>query len=230
MDRSPPPVPHIRLVGAQGLARLGGVSVKRPPPRLFVIAARDAPVAAVLCRGPSRWAHVVRWEMDRDVFEDGAWFRGRIYEAKCDVSPDGRLFLYFCHQGSRLGSSYTDSWTAVSRLPWLHALALWPSGTTYGGGGRFVDDRTIVLRTPGVRMHPEHCTTRLRIVEGSAELQRSDGSVEDADWSGVDPNGRVIYARAGKLFRRLGGSDVVVRDFCGQEPEPQPAPDRARCW
>lgn len=201
----------------------------RPPPRLFVIPARDAPVAAVLSRGPSDWTRLVQWNMDNDVFTDGAWFKGRIYASKCDLSPDGRLFLYFCHKGSSVGTSYSDSWSAVSRLPWLHALALWPSGTTYGGGGRFTGLRTVVLRTTA-RTHPDHPNTGLEVTDGVAELHRSGDAVEGADWSGTDPGGAVIYAREGKLYRRLGESDVVVRDFCGQQPAPEPPPDWATRW
>lgn len=168
--------------------------------------------------------------MDRDVFEDGAWFRGRIYEDKCDVSPDGRWLLYAAHQGSRLNTSYTHSWTAVSRLPWLHALALWPMGTTYGGGGRFVDAHTVILRVGQAQTHPDHRNTRLKVLEGEAALQRSDGRVEGADFSGRDRDGRVIYARAGKLWRRIGDRDELVRDFCGLQPTPEPAPPWARTW
>jgi hypothetical protein len=49
------------------------------------------------------------------------------------ASPDGELLLYFALQGSRWQTSYRGSWTAVSRVPWLHALALWPQGDTWGG-------------------------------------------------------------------------------------------------
>jgi hypothetical protein len=90
--------------------------------RLFVIAARDTPVAAVLRRGPSGWYQIIRWDTGSDEFTDGSWFKGRIYEDKCDLSPDGELFVYFCH-GGRWRPEYTDAWTAVSRLPWLSALA-----------------------------------------------------------------------------------------------------------
>lgn len=97
-----------------------------PPPRLFVITAKDAPVAVVLRRGPSAWTHVLRWDLRTDTFTPGAWFHGRIFAEKCDLSADGSLFVYAAYKGSREGSPYTGSWTAVSRPPWLHALALRP--------------------------------------------------------------------------------------------------------
>lgn len=78
------------------------------------IHARSAPRAVVLRRGPSGWAQVIAWDTERDTFDDGAWFKGRIYEERCDLSPNGKLLLYFCH-GGRMRPGYTDSWTAVSR-------------------------------------------------------------------------------------------------------------------
>ncbi len=196
--------------------------VTRPPPRLFVLRARDEPVAVVFSRGPSEWTHVVHWDLRHDVFTDGAWFRGRIYGSKCDLSPNGRLLLYFCHQGSRGGSSYTDSWTAVSRPPWLHALALWPAGTTYGGGGRFVDDDEIVLRNADARTHPDHPNSRLRVVCGDPELHPSSSSQLGLPGE--------VSIREGRLFRSRGGSERLLRDFGGQQPDPQPPPPWARRW
>ncbi len=208
----------------------------RPAPRLFVIPARDAPVAAVLRRGPSDWYQVLRWDLDRDVVEGGAWFHGRLYEERCDLSPDGELLLYFCH-GGRVRPGYTDAWTAVSRLPWLHALALWPWGTTYGGGGRFVDSgatlgvdrRRIVLRgSAATKTHPDHPSDGLEVVEGEAPLRARSAEVPEAEWDGRDFRGRVLFAKDGKLFRRDRGVDVEIADLNGRAPTPEPAPEWAR--
>jgi hypothetical protein len=197
------------------------------PCRLFVIPARDAPVAAVLRRGPSRWYQVIRWDLDRDELTNGAWLKGRIYEERCDLSPDGELLVYFCH-GGRLRPGYTDSWTAVSRLPWLAALALWPSGITYGGGGRFVDNRRLVLRNGRHdKPHPDHMPIGLELVDGDARLHASIGEIEGADWSGHDHKRRLIFARAGKLYRRIKGRDREIADLNDRAPEPVAAPDSA---
>jgi len=203
------------------------------PCRLFVIPARDAPVAAVLRRGPSDWFQVIRWRTDDDTFDDGAWFHGRLYEAKCDVSPDGELLVVAAFQGSRLGTDYTDSCTAVSRLPWLHALALWPVGTTYGGGGRFTDRRAVTLRlgAPMLRPHPDHPdhpADGLDVTAGSPPRHASSGEVADAEWSGRDHAGAVIFARDGRLYRRRGSGDVEVCDLNDRRPSPAASPDWAR--
>jgi len=192
--------------------------------RLFVITAQDSPNAIVLRRGPSRWYHVVRWRMDSDALEPGAWFHGRIYEDRCDISPDGNLLLCFCHGGA-FRPGYTDSWTAVSRAPWLHALALWPWGTTYGGGGRFVDNRRLVLRAAmAVALHPDHPGWGLEVVQGNALRHRSSGEIEGADWAGRDHNDNVIFTCDGKLFRRRASCDQEIADFGSLRPSPVPAP------
>ena len=194
------------------------------PCRLFVIPARDAAVAAVLRRGPSDWYQIIRWDTSSDEFADGAWFKGRIYEDRCDLSADGELFVYFCH-GGRSRAEYTDSWTAVSRLPWLSALALWPSGTTYGGGGRFVGNRKLILRNGKHDVpHPNHLPHGLDLIDGAAERHVSSCEVEDADWSGLDHQQRLIFARAGKLYRRIEAEDREVRDLNGRTPTPTAAP------
>lgn len=196
-------------------------------PKLFVIPARGEPVAVVLRRGPSAWFHLIQWDMRRDRFVHGAWFKGQIYEEKCDISPDGRLFVSFVHQGSRLGTEFTDSWTAISRVPWLHALVVWPQGDTYGGGGRFIDNRSVALR--GVFDPPldEYPLRGVRVVEGDTEVHRATDDVPGADWCGRDHKDRVIFTRGGQLFRRVNRTDSLVADFTDLTPDPRPAPEWA---
>jgi hypothetical protein len=191
--------------------------------------ASSAPAAIILRRGPSKWYHVVRWRTNSDTFELGAWFHGRIYEENCDLSPDGELMVYMCHGGA-YRAEHTHAWTAVSRAPWLHALALWPWGTTYGGGGRFVDNRKLILHAGmEVETHPDHPANGLKIIQGSADYHQSTGEVNDGDWSGRDHAGRLIFSRLGKLFRRdSAGHDQEIADFNGLRPDPQPAPDWAK--
>lgn len=196
--------------------------------RLFIILARDAPIGLILRRGPSRWYHLIRWRTDNDSFEPGAWFHGRIYEEKCDLSPGGELMVYFCH-GGRFRPGYTDSWTAVSRAPWLYALVLWPWGTTYGGGGRFVENRRLVLRANmRLETHPRHPLHGIEVIQGNPECHRSSGEVDNADWSGRDHSGSLIFCRNGRLYRREQGKDREIADFSGLHPDPRPSPDWAK--
>ncbi|MCE9608528.1 MAG: hypothetical protein K8U03_26890 [Planctomycetia bacterium] len=194
--------------------------------RLFVIPARDEPVAVILRRGPARWYHVILWDTRRDHFTNGAWIKGRIYENKCDLSPDGKLFVYFVHQGSRGSTDFTHAWTAVSRPPWLHALILWPQGTTYGGGGQFSAPRTLWgVSREGT--HPDFPFTGLQLADGPPEPRPAPEIVAEADWSGHDQAGNIIYCKGDALFRRKKGNETVIADFSSLKPDPKPAPDWA---
>jgi hypothetical protein len=198
-----------------------------PAPRLFVIMATDAPVAVVVRRGPTAWAQITSWDTREDVFTEGAWFRGRIFAEKCDISPDGQLLVYAAYKGDHLRTNYTDSWTAVSRPPWLHALALWPMGTTYGGGGHFVGNRELVLR--GAReAHPDHPPRGLTLVRGEAPYHRSAEEIPGVEWTGRDQENRLVFAARGCIFARTGGDDRLLADFSAQVPNATPAPEWAR--
>lgn len=104
-----------------------------PACRLYVILARDGRSAVVFRRGPSGRVCLLKWWLGSDTFETGQWLIGRIYERRSDLSPDGDLLVYF----AAVHKTPLVSWTAVSRPPYLTALALWPKGDCWGGGGRF---------------------------------------------------------------------------------------------
>lgn len=61
----------------------------KPHCRLFVILARSSPTGVIFRRGPTKWVQLIKWNTDDDSFEAGQWFHGRIYEHRCDMSPDG---------------------------------------------------------------------------------------------------------------------------------------------
>jgi hypothetical protein len=109
-----------------------------PGPRLFGIPATDAPVVAVIRRGPSGWTHLGRWDTDHDRYEAGSWLRGTIFPQRSDLSPDGRWFAYFALKGGArwpAGATYI----AVSRLPWLTALVAWATDGTWTRGCHFTE-------------------------------------------------------------------------------------------
>ncbi len=204
-------------------------------PSLFVLTAAEADRAVILRRGPSRWFHVIGWDTRRDVFEHGAWIKGRIYESACDLSPDGRLLVAGVRQSAQSGTSYTHAWTAVSRAPWLQALALWPQGTIYGLGGRFDGPRSLILRGgwyDGMSPHPDHRPDALvwrKANEPQNEAPRHTAGdlIAGADWSGRDCRGGVIFARGGRLFRLEKSEERQIADFTDLTPDPQPAPEWA---
>lgn len=90
------------------------------------------------------------WNLETDVVTPGQWLKGRIYEHRCDVSPNGELFVYFAanHKGEKWDEG---SWTAISRPPYLTALALWFKGDCWDGGGLF--DGNNCIRVNGLGDH-----------------------------------------------------------------------------
>ena len=94
---------------------------------------------AVLRRGPTDWFHVGRWDVAADSYEAGSWFHGRLFPQKCDLSPDGRWLAYSAMK-QWAGWPAGEIYEAISRLPWLTALAAWEAGTTYTRGIHFDGD------------------------------------------------------------------------------------------
>jgi hypothetical protein len=109
-------------------------------PRLFGIVATRAPVVAVFRRGPSDWSQVSRWDPEAGTFQRGAWIRATLYPQRCDLSPDGQWLAYFTLR-SRAAWSAGPTFIAISRLPWLAALAAWGTCGTWTRGVHFVEDR-----------------------------------------------------------------------------------------
>jgi hypothetical protein len=109
--------------------------------RLYVLLASKAPLGVIFRRGPSKQVLLIKWNLDQDTFEYGQWLKARIYERRCNLSPEGDLLLYFAANWRK---PY-QSWTAVSRPPYLMALALWPKGDGWGGGGQFQSRSQIKL-------------------------------------------------------------------------------------
>ena len=60
------------------------------PARLHVLLASGSSRAVVLRRGPSGAVASFLWDRRDDSFALGQWLRGRIYERRADLSPDGR--------------------------------------------------------------------------------------------------------------------------------------------
>lgn len=127
--------------------------LRLPRTRLYVLLARKAPLGVVLRRGPSKHVLALSWDTQRHEFHLGQWFKGRIYERRCDLSPSGEKLIYFAAKYR----APLFTWTAVSRPPFLTALVMWPKGDAWGGGGLFPNERTIALN---------HCKEQMGLAEG----------------------------------------------------------------
>lgn len=163
--------------------------------RLYVLLAAKEPVGVIFRRGPSKQVLLIRWNTRADTFETGQWFKGRVYERRCDLSPDGTKLIYFAaNQKPPL-----HSWTAISKPPFFTALALWPKGDCWNGGGWFVSDKQIRLNHSPVdcHLHPDFKPGPIKIA-GHAEFRGEDATV----WN-------MVRQRDG--WQRLGEGKWVAR-------------------
>lgn len=132
--------------------------------RIFAIQARAARKAVIFRRGPSKKVLLITWHLGSDKLQYGQWFKGRIYERRCDLSPSGDYLIYFAAKYGRP----LATWTAICKPPFLTALALWPKGDGWGGGGIFDSELSIQLNhrpgqdslAPGGRLK-KHMRVRL---------------------------------------------------------------------
>jgi hypothetical protein len=114
-----------------------------PKCKLTAIIAEKKRVGVIFRRGPTKQVRLIKWNLAKDTFELGQWFKGRIYEDLCDLSPEGELLVTYATKAS------IGYWTAVSRPPYLTALALWPIGGGSIGGGLLRSEKELVLYHPG---------------------------------------------------------------------------------
>lgn len=118
------------------------------PARLHVLLAREAKVGLIIRRGPAKSVCTVLWDRTRNKFKLGQWMRGRIYERRSDLSPNGKHLIYFAMNG-RWHSETKGSWTAVSRVPYLKAIILLGKGDCWNGGGLFLSDTDFWVNDDG---------------------------------------------------------------------------------
>jgi len=198
-----------------------------PAPRLYFLVASAAPVAAVFRRGPSGWWNVGRWDLVSGEVETGAWFHGTMYPSRGDLSPDGTLLLSYLLKRRRAGfldaspPPWPDTYVTVSMLPWLHALAAWREGTTWGRGYCFAarrgrktpfvlgepaaGDATPLRRRYGVQAHT--------VIQYAAERRR--GWEERAESPPRRAGGPWDEQRSAVLWKpqpRRGGGRLILRD------------------
>jgi hypothetical protein len=154
-------------------------SVTGPRVSLYCHLARDAPVGVIFRRGPSKRVLLISWNTRTDTFRIGQWLKGRIYERRCDLSPSGQRLLYFA---ANYKPPY-QTWTAVSRPPFLKALALWPKGDAWGGGGLFRSESDIELNHRDGALTPAEDLLPPRHVRVGPFGDHSGAGEDDPLWS-----------------------------------------------
>jgi hypothetical protein len=162
--------------------------IGRAPPhgrtaRLHALIARERRVGVIFRRGPSNLVRLIRWRLGDDRFEPGQWLKARVYEQRCDLSPAGEFLCYFA--GTHRGPYGT--WTAISRPPYFTALAMWPKGDSWGGGGLFASKIRLRLNHRPVPYHSNR--EEMKLAEGFTLPRRFhvEPLWENAGWGEDDP-------------------------------------------
>lgn len=128
--------------------------------RIDGIIARDAPVAVIFRRGPSKQVQMLKWDMETDEITPGQWIKSRVFTRRCDLSPNGKYVVaaltnYSSQQAKRAQEEHgienylSSGWTAVSRLPYFSAIGLWFLDSAWSGGGAWKSDTVLgINNTP----------------------------------------------------------------------------------
>lgn len=190
-------------------------------PRLYVVWRRESPHAVVLRQGPSKVFCSIGWQLAKDKFTVGQWVKHKLYPERCDISRDGKSWIYFALNGDWSGET-KGAWTGLAKVPYMKCVKMWPLGNTWGGGGMLDDNDERVgatrvdrvkrdgwVRTRDGLMKPCFPGWRMRkTLKGTFreehELLHDDGRIEDhEDWEWADwdePRQRIVFASGGALY------------------------------
>ncbi len=171
------------------------------------IVARDADVAIVLRRGPTRHVRLLTWDLRDGTVLGGQWLVGNVEFGACSVSPNGELFVYFARKGGR-------TFTCVSRPPYFTALAFWQAKLPWPGGGFFVANDHVVL---GVTHPPDEGSLppRLSVSDVWSYLPwRGNKARPSPDTFGDAvlkvPEARQYWQLAGRRYRKPNPRDLSL--------------------
>lgn len=189
------------------------------PPRLYAMIASRAPLAVVFRRGPTDWWQVSRWNLDSGELEPGAWFHGTLYPRRSDLSPDGQLLYYFALKGAP-GDFLGGVYSAISKAPWLSALAAWAEVGTWSRGYHFAAGRDRAVNKIDIgSLSPLPYALRTTVVVQYA-VERRRGWVEHATCPPRAPDDTWDERRAAVLVKaRPGGGGHLVLTDRGWDPD-----------
>jgi hypothetical protein len=169
--------------------------------RLYALIARERRVGVIFRRGPSNQVRLIRWTLGDDRFEPGQWLKARVHEQRCDLSPAGEFLCYFVtsyrNPYRTCATISRPTWTAISRPPYFTALALWPKGDSWGGGGLFASKIRLRLNHRPEPYHPN--TEEMALADGFTLPKRFQVEPlwENAGWGEDDPIRRMRMERDG---------------------------------
>jgi hypothetical protein len=179
-----------------------------PPPRLYGLPASEAPVVAVLRRGPTQWSQVGRWDLSTGRYEPGAWFHGRLFPRRSDLSPDGRYLCCFAHD-PKARWEHGDSYVVVSRLPWLAALHAFGTCGTWSRGYSFASGADARAADPSLELPIPYVLQPIPVVQFANE--RRHGWVECTDSPPRRQDDAWDQHRNARIEKRQPGGSLWLR-------------------
>lgn len=85
---------------------------------------------------------MITWNLENDTLEYGQWLKKKVRPERCDLSPEGRYFIYLidCFEQG-------DSRTVICKPPYWSALTAWEHGDPLfgAGGGLFTEEHSVLL-------------------------------------------------------------------------------------
>jgi len=165
-----------------------------------------APIVAVFRRGPSNWSHVGRWDLGAGRYEPGAWFAGRIFPRRSDLSPDGRFLSYFAHQPGATWE-HGDAYVAVSKLPWLKALYAFSTCGTWTRGYYFTEGEDCE-KSHDTKLPIPYGLGPISVVQFATERHRSWEEATDSPQR--DPRDAWDERRNARIQKRQPGGDRLL--------------------
>ncbi|WP_309714301.1 hypothetical protein [Armatimonas sp.] len=180
----------------------------KPLARLHFFFAREAPVGVIFREGPRKRIRLILWHTDTDTFELGHWFLGQLQFQ--DLSPDGKLLIYAAYKWhQKQENGYSDAWVAISKPPYLTALALWPM--SWGRwGGAFLDNQTVELTgslSVWSESHPNHPLPPWLTIKKQLISEQSPSS--PSDWQPVVGGSEYLYAPYEKPLQGTQGRFIL---------------------
>ncbi len=111
----------------------------------------------------------MKYNKSKETFILGSRFYGKLYPEKCDISPDGRYFLYFAMRGTSQEKYKKEMycWTAICRPPNITAQFILEHNDTWFGGGRFIDERKLFINSGYEKINTKKFGQYSIVTEGS---------------------------------------------------------------
>ncbi len=149
-------------------------------PKISGYIAENKEIIVFLYRRSHKISYLISlyYKNKKEVLEVGSLFYGKFYPNRCDISGDGKHFIYFVMgKSQKKYDKQLYCWTAICTPPKLTANMLFEYNDTWGGAGRFINDKRIFI-DPGI--DPEFDISQKKAFKKYKIT--FDGALENGGW------------------------------------------------